>query len=96
MAVSPTIQNITFIIATTLGIINIILLVCLSKVYFNNYKQIKSSFTKGYLIFALFLLLQSIFLTVCSITYNGPSLLFAVNNLLLCIALGFLLKNILQ
>ena len=96
MAVSAEIQSITFIIASIIGIINIILLVCLTKVYFNNYKQIKSSFTRGYLVFAIFLLLQTIFITSCAVTYNGPSFLFAVNNLLLCIALGFLLKSILQ
>lgn len=96
MAVDITTELWTFYIAAIIGIGNITLLLGLSYIYWRNYGEIKSKFNLGLIFFALFLLLQSVFLTLSILFHGGfargPGLLLAINNLILFIALSILLK----
>jgi len=96
MAVDITMELWSFYIAAIIGIGNIVLLVGLFYIYWQNYKQIKSKFNLGLIFFAAFLLLQSLFLTLSILFHGGFSrgmgLLLAINNLILFIALSILLK----
>lgn len=96
MVVSATIESWSFNIAAIFGIANISLLIILSYIYWKNYKEIKSKFNVGLLIFSAFLLLQSLFLTLSILFHGGfgrgVGALLAINNLILLIALSVLLK----
>lgn len=96
MVVSIGMEILSFNIASIIGIINICLLIALSYVYYQNFRQIKSAFNIGLLMFSGFLLLQSIFLTLSSLFHGGfgpgTGFLLIVNNLILFISLAILLK----
>ena len=96
MAVDITTELWTFYIAAIIGMGNIALLLGLSYIYWRNYGEIKSKFNLGLIFFALFLLLQSVFLTLSILFHGGfargSGLLLAINNLILFIALSILLK----
>ncbi|MDR2967034.1 MAG: hypothetical protein LBU74_03700 [Methanobacteriaceae archaeon] len=96
MAVTTVMETLSFNIASIIGIINICLLIALSYVYYQNYKEIKSQFNIGLLVFSGFLLLQSVFLTLSSIFHGGfgpgTGVLLSINNLILSISLSVLLK----
>lgn len=96
MTVTVAIESLSFNIASIIGITNICLLIALSYVYYQNYKEIKSQFNIGLLVFSGFLLLQSVFLTLSSIFHGGfgpgTGVLLTINNLILSISLSVLLK----
>jgi hypothetical protein len=96
MAITTAIELLSFNIASIIGIINIVLLIALSYIYYQNLKDIKSQFNIGLLVFSGFLLLQSIFLTLSSIFHGGfgpgTGVLLSINNLILLISLSVLLK----
>ncbi len=96
MAVTVAMETLSFNIASIIGIINICLLIALSYIYYQNYKDRKSQFNTGLLVFAGFLLLQSVFLTLSSIFHGGfgpgTGVLLIVNNSILCVSLSVLLK----
>ncbi len=96
MVVTAAIEMWSFTIASILGIGNICLLIALSYLYYQNFKDIKSNFNVGLLVFSGFLLLQSIFLTLSSVFHGGfgpgTGVLLSINNLILLIALAILLK----
>ncbi|MCC7557535.1 MAG: hypothetical protein KO217_02450 [Methanobacteriaceae archaeon] len=96
MAVNTTIELWSFNIAAIIGVGNIILLIVLSYVYWQNYQEIKSRFNIGLLIFSSFLLLQSLFLTLSILFHGGfgrgVGVLLIINNIILFIALSVLLK----
>lgn len=56
------IEEVMKVIAISIGIANICLLLGLLYIYVSNYKNIKSEFTLGLVIFASFFLLQNIFM----------------------------------
>jgi hypothetical protein len=96
MAVTTAIETLSFNIASIIGIINICLLVALCYIYYQNFREIKSQFNIGLLVFSGFLLLQSIFLTLSLMFHGGfgpgTGLLLCINNLILLISLAVLLK----
>ncbi|AXV37489.1 MAG: hypothetical protein CIT01_04390 [Methanobacterium sp. BRmetb2] len=96
MAVNTTIELWSFNIAAIIGVGNIILLIVLSYIYWQNYQEIKSRFNIGILIFSSFLLLQSLFLTLSILFHGGfgrgVGVLLIINNIILFIALSVLLK----
>lgn len=96
MAVTSATEILSFNIASIIGIINICLLIALSYIYYQNYREIKSQFNIGLLVFSGFLLLQSIFLTLSSLFHGGfgpgTGVLLSINNLILLISLSVLLK----
>ena len=96
MAVTAAMETLSFNIASIIGIINICLLIALSYIYYQNYKEIKSQFNTGLLVFSGFLLLQSVFLTLSSIFHGGfgpgTGVFLIINNLILSISLSVLLK----
>jgi hypothetical protein len=96
MAVDVTTQVWTLYIAAIIGIGCICLLSVLLYIYWQNYREIKSKFNLGFLFFALFLLFQSLFLTLSILFHGGfapgTGLLLIVNNAALFIALSILLK----
>jgi len=96
MAVNTTIELWSFNIAAIIGVGNIILLIVLSYIYWQNYREIKSRFNIGILIFSSFLLLQSLFLTLSILFHGGfgrgVGVLLIINNIILFIALSVLLK----
>lgn len=96
MAVDITTELWSLYAASVIGIGNICLLLVLFKIYWQNYKEIKSKFNLGLIFFALFLLAQSLFLTMSIIFHGGFSpgsgVLLIINNAILFIALSILLK----
>ncbi|BDZ69865.1 hypothetical protein [Methanobacterium petrolearium] len=96
MIVDSSMELWSFYIAAIIGIGNILLLVGLFYIYWQNYKEIKSKFNLGLIFFATFLLLQSLFLTLSILFHGGfgrgVGVLLAINNLILFIALSILLK----
>lgn len=96
MAVSLAIESLSFNIASIIGIINICLLIALNYIYYQNYKEIKSRFNIGLIVFSGFLLLQSLFLTLSSIFHGGfgpgTGVLLIINNSILLVSLSVLLK----
>lgn len=96
MAVDITTQLSTLYIAAAIGIGCISLLSVLLYIYWQNYREIKSKFNMGFLFFAVFLLFQSLFLTLSILFHGGfapgTGLLLIINNLALFIALSILLK----
>lgn len=96
MAVNDVIELWSLYIAATIGIGNICLLLILLRIYWQNYSEIRSKFNMGLIIFAAFLLLQSLFLAASLLLHGGFSrgtgLLLIINNGILFIALSVLLK----
>lgn len=96
MAVSTTIELWSLYIAAIIGIGNICLLLVLFKIYWQNYREIKSKFNMGLLFFAAFLMLQSLFLAVSILFHGGFSrgsgVILIINNAILFVALSILLK----
>ncbi len=96
MAVSTTIELWTLYIAAIIGIGNIGLLLVLFKIYWQNYREIKSKFNLGLIFFAAFLIVQSLFLSVSILFHGGFSrgsgVILIVNNAILFVALSILLK----
>ncbi len=96
MAVSNTIELWTLYIAAIIGIGNICLLLVLFKIYWQNYREIKSKFNMGLIFFAAFLIVQSAFLAVSILFHGGFSrgsgVILIVNNAILFVALSILLK----
>lgn len=96
MAVDITTQVWTLYIAAIIGVGCICLLSVLLYIYWQNYREIKSKFNLGFLFFAVFLLFQSLFLTVSILFHGGfppgAGVLLIINNLALFIALSILLK----
>ncbi len=96
MAVSNTIELWTLYIAAIIGIGNVCLLLVLFKIYWQNYREIKSKFNLGLLFFAAFLILQSVFLAVSIVLHGGFSrgtgVILIINNAILFAALSILLK----
>ncbi len=96
MAISSTTDVLTLYIAATIGIGCVCLLLTLLYIYWQNYREIKSKFNLGFLFFAVFLLFQSLFLTLSILFHGGfargTGVLLIINNLALFIALSILLK----
>jgi len=55
--------------AIVIEIVNTILLLLLTKVFWDNYRELRSPFTKGLLLFSSALILKSIFTLVYYLTY---------------------------
>lgn len=91
-------------IAIIIGVANICLLLVLLSIYLKNYKQIKSKFTTGLLVFASLLLIQNILTTVFLVLnaffnvssqglgFGGPQIPLSSINLIQFIALFILLQ----
>lgn len=96
MAVSNTIELWSLYTAAIIGIGNICLLLVLFKIYWQNYREIKSKFNMGLLFFAAFLILQSLFLAASILFHGGFSrgsgVILIINNAILFVALSILLK----
>lgn len=96
MAVGITTEVWSLYIAAIIGIGCICLLSVLLYIYWQNYREIKSKFNLGFLFFAVFLLFQSIFLTLSILFHGGfargTGVLLIINNAALFIALSILLK----
>jgi hypothetical protein len=96
MAVDLTTEVWSLYIAAVIGIGCICLLSVLLYIYWQNYREIKSKFNLGFLFFAVFLLFQSLFLTLSILFHggfaSGTGVLLIINNLALFIALSILLK----
>lgn len=96
MAVSNTIDLWTLYIAAIIGIGNVCLLLVLFKIYWQNYREIKSKFNLGLLFFAAFLILQSVFLAASILFHGGfnrgTGVILIINNAILFVALSILLK----
>lgn len=96
MAIASTTDVLTLYIAAIIGIGCVCLLLTLLYIYWQNYREIKSKFNLGVLFFAVFLLFQSLFLTLSILFHGGfargTGVLLIINNLALFIALSILLK----
>ncbi|WP_414470180.1 hypothetical protein [Methanobacterium sp. ACI-7] len=96
MAVDITTQVWSLYIAAIIGAGCICLLSVLLYIYWQNYREIKSKFNLGFLFFAVFLLFQSLFLTLSILFHGGfppgAGVLLVINNMALFIALSILLK----
>lgn len=96
MAVDITTELWSLYSAAAIGIGNICLLLVLFRIYWQNYREIKSKFNLGLIFFALFLLAQGFFMTISILFHGGfgrgVGLLLVINNLILFVALSILLK----
>lgn len=79
-------------ISSIIGIGDICLLLALLKIYWQNYKEMKSKFTMGLLFFVSVLLLQTIFLVISPFLRPEIGPILIVYNVMMFIGLSVLLK----
>ncbi|HML05999.1 MAG TPA: hypothetical protein VK426_09515 [Methanobacterium sp.] len=80
-------------ISSIIGIGDICLLLALLKIYWQNYKEMKSKFTRGLLFFVSVLLLQTIFLSISPFFRQDVGPILIIYNVMMLIALSVLLKT---
>lgn len=85
-------MDLVLYISIIIGIGDICLLLALLRIYWQNYNEMKSKFTKGLLFFVSIILLQTIFLIVSSVARPEAGHILIVYNVLMFIALSVLLK----
>jgi hypothetical protein len=86
-----------YIASIVVGIIVIVILSIILSIYVKSYREIKSKFTKGLILFATLFILQEILMVLFTISNfgfraergGGP---FLVLEIIKCIAFGMLLK----
>ena len=79
-------------ISGIMGIGDIGLLLALLNIYWQNYKEMKSKFTRGLLFFVSVLLLQTIFLIITPFFRPDVGPILIIYNVMMFIALSVLLK----